>query len=104
MIVGNSHSMCMYESFITVVITPSLISDQGISPQVFITLDDKDINEIGFSFGGKKLLKSLVKELNHSQERASPDEGDPIQLGEEYSKIYYYDYYDSCYILFQNIV
>ena len=65
----------------------SFISDQGISPQVFITLDDKDIDEIGFSFGGKRLLKSRVKELKHTQEHAAPDESDPVELGKEYSGI-----------------
>ena len=34
---------------------------EGISPQVFITLASSDIDELGFTFGGKKLLKSLLE-------------------------------------------
>lgn len=63
------------------VITVYSLLDQGVSPQVFITLDDKDIDEVGFSFGGKNLLKSLVKELQHLEEHVTADESDANELG-----------------------
>ena len=41
-----------------------LITDEGISPQVFInSLTESDVDELGFSFGAKKVLKGLLKDL-----------------------------------------
>ena len=45
-------------------ILTSLVNlDEGISPQVFISLTESDVDELGFSFGAKKVLKGLLKDL-----------------------------------------
>ena len=48
----------MFYSFFVVV-----VAGEGINAKAFCMLDEEELKELGVSFGGRKILRKLMKEL-----------------------------------------